>query len=168
MKFTRINSRPGAFSLIEALIATAIVGIFFTALYAGIAQGFGLIGNAREDLRANQILLDKMEEMRLYSWDQINSYGTSTSFIPTTFTEEYFPTGTNSVQTTTRGTPEPKAGSFRYYGTIQVTNVAFTNTTYSTNLRQVIVTVRWTNGIKQFNHQMTTYVSQYGLQKYIY
>jgi prepilin-type N-terminal cleavage/methylation domain-containing protein len=162
------TNRSNAFTLIETMVATAVVGIFFVALYAGIAQGFGIIGNAREDLRANQILLDKMEEMRLYSWDQINSYGASNSFIPTAFTEDYYPAGTNLLSTVTRGDTPSATGNFRYYGSILITNVAFTNTAYITNMRQVIVNVRWTNGSKRFDHQMTTYVSQYGLQKYIY
>ena len=80
-----LSKRYAAFSLVEVMIATAVVGIFFVGLYTGIGQCFSILANAREDLRANQILLDKMEEMRLYNWDQINSYGTADSFIPSTF-----------------------------------------------------------------------------------
>ena len=159
-----------AFTLVEVLVATAVVGIFFVGLYTGISQSFGILANAREDLRANQILLDKMEEMRLYNWDQINSFGTSSSFVPTNFTEEYFPTGTNSASSTFSsgsGRTRESTDNFLYYGSINITNVAFTNS-YSTNLREVIVTLRWTNGIKAFEHTMSTLVSQYGIQRYIY
>ena len=156
-----------AFTLVETLVSTAIVAIFFVALYTGITQGFSLMANAREGLRANQILLDKMEEMRLYTWDQINSFGTTKSFIPTNFTESYYPTNNSSLQTVSTGT-STNAADFKYYGSINVTNVAFTNAAYVTNLRRVIVSVTWTNGAKVFNHEMSTIVSQYGIQKYIY
>lgn len=159
-----------AFTLVEALVTTALVGIVFVALYTGIAQGFGILTNAREDLRANQILLDKMEEMRLYSWDQLNSFGTANSFVPTNFTEEFFPSGTNSTQSTfSNGTGQPNQddSTFRYHGTILITNVDFT-AAYSTNLRKVTVGLTWTNGAKIYNHQMSTLVSEYGLQKHIY
>ena len=162
MKSSAKTIRTNAFSLIESFVASAIVGIFFVTLYTGITQSFSIMNNAREDLRANQILLDKMEDMRLYSWDQINSFGTRESFIPADFTEEYFPRSTNSLGATT------STDGFLYYGTVLVTNVNFTNTAYTSKMRQIIVNVRWTNGAKAFDHQMTTYVSQYGLQKYIY
>lgn len=175
MKLKKRDQRvETGFTLIEALISTAIVGIFFVALYTGIAQGFGLMTNARENLRANQILVDKMEEMKLYSWDQLTSFGTQTSFIPTNFTEEYYPSGTNlSVSTTTFGTRSisntgANAVNFRYYGAVLITNVAFTNTAYATNMRKVVIAVAWTNGVKPHRHEMTTYVSEYGMQKYIY
>lgn len=159
-----------AFTLVETLVATAIVGIFFVGLYSGITQSFGILANAREDLRANQILLDKMEEMRLYSWDQITSFGTSNAFIPARFTEEYVPSGTNSASTTfsaDSSRTQADTDNFLYYGTVLVTNVSFTNS-YSTNMRRVLVTLSWTNGAKEFNHQMSTLVSEYGMQKYIY
>lgn len=159
-----------AFTIVEALVATALSGILFVALYTGIAHGFGILSNAREDLRANQILLDKMEEMRLYSWDQINSFGTADSFIPANFTEEFFPRGTNAAQSTFSSNPAAAGQSgntFRYYGTILITNVGFTNS-YSTNLRKVTVNLTWTNGAKIYDHKMSTFISEYGLQKHIY
>lgn len=165
----RSKSHHG-FSLVEAMVTTALVGIVFVALYTGIAQGFGLLANAREDLRANQILLDKMEEMRLYSWDQINSFGTANSFVPNKFTEDFFPSGTNSTRSTFSTDSNRQDGSkntFRYYGTIMITNVNFTNS-YSSSLRKVSVTLTWTNGAKVYNHEMSTFVSEYGLQKHIY
>lgn len=167
MKHSRARS---AFTIVEVLIATAVVGIFFVALYTGIGQCFGLLANAREDLRANQILLDKMEEFRLYNWDQVTSFGTSGSFVPSSFTEAYYPTGTNSASSTFSSgtnTSSVNANNFIYYGTVNVTNVGFTNA-YATNLRLITVTLNWTNGTKTFEHSMSTLVSQYGIQRYIY
>jgi prepilin-type N-terminal cleavage/methylation domain-containing protein len=161
-----LSKRYAAFSLVEVMIATAVVGIFFVGLYTGIGQCFSILANAREDLRANQILLDKMEEMRLYNWDQINSYGTADSFIPSTFVEQFFPDGTNSASSTFSRDAGSKVG-FVYHGTVSITNVAFANA-YATNLRQVDVSVTWTNGARIHRHTMSTLVSEYGMQKYIY
>ena len=109
---SKSTTSESAFTLVEALVATAVVGIFFVALYTGLAQGFGIMNNAREDLRANQILVDKMEEMKLYRWDQLTSFGSTNSFIPTNFTEDYYPSGTNlAAQTTFSGSSSTKAGS---------------------------------------------------------
>src|ERR1051325_6941474 len=76
-----------AFTLIEVAMTTAILGVVFAAFYSGIAAGFSLVGLTRENLRANQLLLERMETIRLYSWDQINSNG----FIPPTFTAPFYP-----------------------------------------------------------------------------
>src|SRR5687768_17046404 len=74
-------------SLIEVLVVVALVGTLFVSLYAGIASGFGVVNVARENLRANQIILERLETIRLYNWDQINEPG----FIATNFTAYFFP-----------------------------------------------------------------------------
>ncbi len=156
-----------AFTLIETMIAVAIVGIFFVSLYTGITQGFGIMANTRENLRATQILLDRMEEMRLYSWDQIKTYGTTNSFVPSAFTEAFYPRTTNYYESTAQIGTSNASGDFVYYGTITVTNAGLTNS-YNTNMRKVIVTLSWTNGAVVRSHSISTFVSEYGIQKYIY
>src|ERR1041385_7221224 len=151
MKLIRLPSqlRQGAFSLVEVVVAMAIVGILFIALYAGFLSGFQMIHVARENLRATQIMVEKMETIRLYTWDQINSNG----FVPTTFAAAYYPVGTNS--------------GFTYSGTIIITT-APADTSYSTNMKQVTVSLTWTNNRSIRTRDMTTYVSRYGMQNYIY
>ncbi|MEW6306314.1 MAG: type II secretion system protein [Verrucomicrobiota bacterium] len=138
-----------AFTLPEVMISVAIIGIMFVTLYGGISSGFGIVQLARENLRATQILLEKMETVRLYSWDQVNSNG----FIPSTFSASFYPGATNS--------------GIQYSGTISVTNVSFTEA-YSGDLRQVVLKVQWTSGQVVRNREMRTFVSRYGLQNYIY
>jgi hypothetical protein len=80
------------------------------------------------------------------------------------------PSGTNAASSTFQvghGRQRTNTDSFLYYGTVLVTNVSFTNS-YSTNMRMVTVMLNWTNGSKEYNHQMSTLVSEYGMQKYIY
>src|SRR5207237_602455 len=81
------QSRQSAFSLVEMIVCTAIMVILFVSLYGGISSGFAVVNLARENLRANQIIVEKMETVRLYNWDQINSNG----FLPPTFTAPFFP-----------------------------------------------------------------------------
>lgn len=169
MKLTTIN-RPSptlgvsAFSLIEAMVAACIVGVLFTSLYAGITAGFGALNSARENLRATQVMIDKMETLRLYSWTQVSTFGSSTSYIPTTFTESFYPTTTNySASTVSTGAT---GSGFVYYGTVAITNTGFTQN-YSNSVKLVTVTVRWTNGVAR-SQSISTYVGQYGIQNYIY
>ena len=51
----------GAFSLIEVIIAAAIVAIIMAALFTGVTATFNLEGVTRENLRATQIIVSRME-----------------------------------------------------------------------------------------------------------
>lgn len=137
-------------SFIEVLVSLAVMGIVFVSLYAGFSSGFGIIQLARENLRATQIMLEKMETIRLYTWTQINSNG----FIPTTFTNYYDP---NRMDV--RGV--------EYHGTLRITDAPIT-ADYGTNMRMVTVEVSWVCGEVPRRREMSTLVSRYGLQNYIY
>jgi len=153
MKITiQTKTRAGAFTLPEVLIATALIGFSSLALFAGFQQSFNLVETHRENLRATQILQEKMEVVRLYSWAQVTNAG----FIPSTFTDTFDPTaGTNNSGVT-------------YTGAVIVTNAPITET-YSNDLRLVNVSVSWTNGVgTAHTREMTTMVAHYGLQNYIY
>lgn len=153
-----------AFSLIESLVAACVVGVLFVSLYGGITAGFGALRSARENLRATQVVLDKMETLRLYSWSQLSTFGTASSYIPASFTEPFYPTGTDfsasDVSTNTTGI------GFIYYGTVDIADAGFTEN-YASSTKKVTVTVRWTNGVARSN-SLSTYVGQYGIQNYIY
>lgn len=153
-----------AFSLIESMVAACIVGVLFVSLYGGITAGFGALGSARENLRATQVMIDKMETLRLYSWTQVSTFGSSTSYIPSTFTESFYPTTTNySDSTVSTGAT---GSGFIYYGTVAVTNSGFSQN-YSNSIKLVTITLNWTNGVAR-SQSMSTYVGQYGIQNYIY
>jgi Tfp pilus assembly protein PilV len=61
--------------MVEVLMAAGLIGVISVTLYIAIAQGFAATQVARENLRATQILQEKMETIRLYGWDQINVPG---------------------------------------------------------------------------------------------
>jgi len=144
--------RTRAFTLVDALFAMAMAAVMFTALYAGLAYGFRIIKMARENTRATQIMLEKMETIRLYTWTQINSNG----FIPTNkFIVPYYSVnGTNS--------------SLVYTGQCFIEPSGMTNS-YADTMRKVTVRVDWGNlGTTNRTRTMTTYVSKGGLQNYVY
>lgn len=149
-----VSSSRRAFTLVEVAITSAIIGVVFAGFYAGIGSGFATIGLTRENLRANQILLEKMETLRLYSWDQISSNG----FIPPTFTAPFYPAvgGQTNV-----------SSGVTYYGRLTITNAPFA-VGYTTNLKRVVVSVLWTNGGHERTRSMETLVSEFGMQTYVY
>ncbi len=153
MRLAQTPSRPrrhqAGVTLIEALVAMAIFGITFFSVYAGISQGFSIIGHARENLRATQIMVEKMETIRLYSWHQLNT----ANFIPATFTEKYKPTDGD--------------GGLSYQGTMTI-SAGPSGRTYSTDLRRISVSLSWTSGGRTHTRTMNTYVTKHGLQNYIY
>lgn len=133
------------------MVGMGLVGVVFISLYGGISAGVGIIQLARENLRATQIMLERMETIRLYSWDQIIS-GTN---IPPTFTDRYYPRGSENQRGIT------------YYGSLIITN-AGTGASYDDDLRLVIVSLIWTNGNVVRTREMRTYVARNGMQNYIF
>ena len=57
------------------MISVLIVGTLILSLYAGFSQGFSIIQTSRENLRATQILVQRMETIRLYTWSQVLDTG---------------------------------------------------------------------------------------------
>ena len=147
----RRNSRAAktAFSLIEVLVGMAVVGIVFVSLYTGITFSLVTIQVARESLQATQLIQSKIEVMRLYSWSQV----ASNNFIPATFQQTFRSAGQTN-------------GGVTYSGTVVVTNAPFES--YSNSLKKIIVNVTWQSGNAPRQRQMSTLISQYGMQNYIY
>jgi len=155
MKLKRTESRvglavKGAFTLVEVMIGVAVMAVMFVSLYLGFTQGFAIIQLARENLRATQILQEKMETVRLYTWDQLNTAG----FIPPTFTAPFYAAGATNQ-------------GIIYTGTLTISNPAM-GESYAADMKQIDVQLSWTSGNVQRNRNMRTLVSKYGLHNYIY
>ena len=147
------GSRSG-FTLVEALIATAIVGFSFVGLYAGLVQGDNLIQNTSQNNRASEIMAEQMETIRLYTWDQLTNSG----YIPLSNTISYYPTSvTNSSS---------QGVGIVYTELLSISNCPVTEN-YGADLRQVTVTVLWSSATGNHQRQMTTLVSHYGMQNYV-
>ena len=155
MKIKQLFSSPkrrllAAFSMVEVTVGMAIVATVGGALMTGITQGFFTMQMARENLRATQIMLEKVETIRLYNWDQINT----PLFIAPTFTNRYDPNSTNSQ-------------GMKYIGWMTISDVPF-SASYSTNMKQITVTLNWTTGQLPRTRSFTTFISRDGLQNYVY
>ncbi len=124
-------------------MAAAIIGSF--------NYGFFVMSMTRENQRATQILLEKTETIRLYNWDQVLNGG-----IPHSFTNYYDPQSTAQ-----HGVP--------YFGTVEVVDFPFA-TSYATNMRQVNITLTWTNAVKgiERTRSISTFTARYGMQNYVF
>ncbi len=141
--------RQAGFSLVEVTVGMGLLATVMGALFSSFTSGFFTVQLARENLRATQILLEKVETIRLYSWDQINTPG----FIPATFTAPYDPNSTN--------------GGLTYTGTMTISDAPISSS-YSNEMKQFTVQLNWKTGKLDRAREFTTYVARNGLQTYIY
>jgi len=65
------NAYQSAFTLVEVMVGVGVMGIMMVSLYAGFAFGFNQIRLARENVRAIQVLEERMEVVRLLNWNQV-------------------------------------------------------------------------------------------------
>jgi len=139
------------------VVAVGLLGISFVSLYAGMSAGLGMTQVSRENLRATQIMVGKMESIRLYNWNQL----TVSNMIPATFSERYYP-----------GVGGRNASGITYTGTIQIEKPTAVNLyprrSYDSNMRVVTVEVHWKSGDAVRSRKMSTMVSKNGLQNYVY
>jgi type II secretory pathway pseudopilin PulG len=144
-----------AFTLVEVLISVGILAFMMMALFSAFAFGFASIATVREDLRATQVLMQKVEAVRLCRWDQLTN-------CPKTFRESYDPN------------PATNASSgVAYGGTLATTDAAaFLPSAYRDKVHLVTVTITWTNntGRNKIVHsrQLQTLAAYNGIQNYIY
>jgi prepilin-type N-terminal cleavage/methylation domain-containing protein len=150
IQLRRPAAAAAAFTLIELVVAMAILGVVVVSLYGGITSGIRSVRMARENLRATQILIEKTEAIRLYRWEQL----TNTAFISTNFSVAYDPT-TNGI------------GGVIYSGRLSIAPAPL-NVSYSNDLRLLTVQLSWTTGSLARQRQLTTYVCRTGLQNYLY
>jgi hypothetical protein len=127
----------------------AIVGVVVVALYAAINTNIFLIRVCRENGMATQILAERLDTIRLYTWDQVNSNG----FIPSSFTVGIDPADTNSTA--------------YYTGTVSIAQAPISEA-YSNELRLITVRLDWVAGGRPCSSSMSSFVTKYGLQAYIY
>jgi type II secretory pathway pseudopilin PulG len=138
-------------TLVEVVFAMVVLAIMGAALAGSYTFGFMLMQMARENQRATQIMLEKVETLRLYRWDQVLTPG----FIPTNFTEVYDPQASGSGQGVT------------YTGTVSIAQAPF-SASYSTNMRQLVVTLQWATGNVNRIRSLATLIARDGVQNYVY
>jgi type II secretory pathway pseudopilin PulG len=147
----RMRQKLSAFSLIEATVGMGIVGTTVATLFSGFTTGFFTMQMARENLRATQIMLERVETIRLYSWDQV----TDPEYIARTFSAPYDPESPSGEQ------------GLVYTGTLRIVPTDIPSS-YASDMRKVIVTVNWKTGRLQRTREFTSYISRFGMQDYVF
>jgi hypothetical protein len=150
----RSRAKTAAFTLADAIVAVFVLGTVGGTFCVGLSSGFGIMQNTREDLRATQIMMQRIEALRLCTWSELTQYN---------FQENYDPlSSTNS------------AAGAKYFGTVTIgpaTSVP-NSASYSPNICQVTVNLNWTNYnlnvAVPHSRQMQTQVARYGLQNYVW
>lgn len=147
-----------AFTLPEILCAALLIMVAVGSIYLGVGQGYTFTQENTLNIRATQILAEKMETIRLYTWTELTNIG----YIPTSFTNYYYPSGDSNGNV---GIP--------FIGTVNIGTPHLTES-YSNDIKLVTVTVTWNPGANwssgSFQHQLqaSTFVAHYGMQNYIY
>ena len=151
----RVSSlrRPcsAGFGLIEVVVAVMVLMTVATAFYLGLSSCFSVVKTSREEVRAIQIMTQKLEAARLCTWSELTNFS---------FKEPYDPVGSTN------------SSGVYYYGKFALapaTNVPAT-ASYQNNLRLLTVSLTWTNnrGTGVLNRQMQTHYARYGLQSYVW
>jgi prepilin-type N-terminal cleavage/methylation domain-containing protein len=150
----RHSGRTNGFTLAEVMVSAAITGFLFVAVYAGFATGFAAVQLSRENLRATQIMLERLERIRLYTFAQL----TNAAYNPPAFTEYYDPVNQAKGH-----------GGAAYNGTVTTSFPPFGSVPegYRPSMRLVTVAVTWTSGKVPRSRSMQTYVAQVGMRDYI-
>jgi hypothetical protein len=122
-----------------------------TFMFGGMSGTLMETRAGREELRATQIMVERMEGIRLFNWDQLNY---SNNLCPTTFTTSFDTANPNGLV---------------YYGTMLITNASLSPApSYSNSLRSITVSVDWTNYGLAHHRSMTTFQAQYGMENYVF
>jgi hypothetical protein len=127
----------------------AIIGIVSSGLFASFSLGFTIVSLSREEARATQVMMEKLEVFRLYSWNQV----TNISFVPTNFVAPFIAVGADP--------------GFFYTGTVSIASAPL-GTSYDDDMRLINVGLDWCSKGIQRHREVSTYVSRYGIQNYTY
>src|ERR1051325_98444 len=147
--FAFATAAKRAFTLVEVMVGAAILAFTVVSLYGAFSFGFSTIKLSQEEVRADQILVQKLETLRVYDWSQITN-----NYVPKSFTSTFSTTG-------------PEQG-VSYNGSLNITPFvpSAAKESYSDSLRLVTASVEWPSGGISHMRNMTTTISQYGIQTY--
>jgi hypothetical protein len=140
-------------------MGAAVMSVVFVSIFGVLTMGLFVSGTSRENLRATQIMLDKMEGLRLYSPTQL----TNTMFLLQSFTNWF--SETNNI-----GLQNVQGYGVMYTGSIAIAPVSFA-ASYSSNMQQVTVNIGWVSGGQgniAHTRSMSTFYANQGLYNYVW
>lgn len=74
--------RSDGFTLVEVIVSMFLLGIIFTAAFSTYQLGINMIDDAREEIRASQIIQSEMERLRTKNWTQLRNMPSGATFEP--------------------------------------------------------------------------------------
>ncbi|HUK83556.1 MAG TPA: type II secretion system protein [Verrucomicrobiae bacterium] len=87
MTLTSFSRTRSGFTLLEAMVATIILGLALTSVVGVASQCLRYLTDIRRTARSSQVLQQEMENIRLLSWSQLSA-------LPNTFID---PDDTNQI-----------------------------------------------------------------------
>src|SRR5689334_22838763 len=69
-----------ASTIVEVVVATVIIAIAGAGVITSVNYGLFIMQIARENARASQIMLERLESVRLYNWTEVTNAG----YVPST------------------------------------------------------------------------------------
>ena len=79
--------RSAAFTIAETVVAATVLTTSSVLFYGGLSSSFSLAKASREDVRATQIMMQKLEAVRLCTWSELSNFS---------FMEPYDPLGSTN------------------------------------------------------------------------
>ncbi|HKQ40442.1 MAG TPA: hypothetical protein VJ063_20395 [Verrucomicrobiae bacterium] len=151
--FRRRNGKK-AFFLLEAVIGMALLGLVMMAMYTGLCTTTFSVQLSRENLRATQIMTETLDTIRLYGWKKINPI-----YIQTV------PTLPLYVDDPSKAGNDASTRVFTREITLEPAPIA---EPYGVDMQVVTVKLTWQTGKLKRTRTMSTMVSKYGLNRYVY
>jgi len=133
-----------AFTLVENLFATAIVGLCFIALYSISRQALYQVNSGREAVSAKQSLSDRVEQIRACSWSQVSNANYLQGYVMNSSTSGESRLGGAVETLTVNAYPTPYATSITLVRTNGATVISSTNTNIvNGDMARVDVSLTW-------------------------
>jgi hypothetical protein len=148
------SAREAGDTFAKMLVGVAFVGVVVTMLYGAFSAGFPVIQSTRGNLRATQIVMQKAEALRLFTWSQVCD--------------------TNNHRKPLFVEPQDSRGDVQYAGyiTSAVPAAGDLANAARSHMRPVTVTLSWTNyhGAKPIvqTREIHTRLARNGTPKYIW
>ena len=139
---TTTGTKEGGFTLVEVIVSMFLMAMIFTAAFGSYFLGMRMVEDAREELRASQIIQSELEAMRTLNWSDMEELPTSAYFEPQgEFIQQF----------------SDKYTSLRYVYTI------------NDEQKVVFIRISWTNSRGQTTYQwFNTIFTRFGLNDYYY
>lgn len=141
-----------AFTLIEVIMAVVIIGIAAAGLIGCFSGSFFVMRMARENQRATQVLIERAEAIRVFTWNDMTNGN-----LPGAFTDYFDPSFSQFGG----------SAGVTYYGTVTTNAPAF-STSYNNNMMMVTLQVKWTTDGVGRSRTLSTIYSLNGAENYVY